>query len=130
VTDDLGERFARALGSKDADGLKAVLRADVDFRAMTPSKFWEAHDRDEVVDRIMLGTWFDAGDDIVDVVSVETSTVGPKRRVAYRFKVTNADGDHVVEQQAYLEPDGDVIGSLRIMCAGYLRAEYELSAES
>jgi hypothetical protein len=39
--------------------------------------------------------------------------------VGYRFRVTNRDGRYLVEQQAYLEPDGDQIKWIRVMCAGY-----------
>jgi hypothetical protein len=116
----VGEQFARALAAKDADGLKRVLRTDLDFRAMTPGRFWESSDANAVVDDIILGTWFGPTDRIIELVSVETDDVGTRERVGYRMKVTNADGDHVVEQQAYFETDGDRISWLRIMCAGYL----------
>jgi hypothetical protein len=36
--------------------------------------------------------------------------------------VKRPDGEFVIEQQAYLETDGDTISWLRIMCTGFLPA--------
>ena len=118
----VGERFAQALAEKDAAGLKLVLRPDVDFRAMTPGKFWEATNVDVVVDEMMLGTWFVPERQITSVLSVTTDRVGSLDRVGYRFTVKRPDGEFVIEQQAYLKTDGDTISWLRIMCSGFLPA--------
>ena len=40
----LGEEFARAIAAKDADALRRVLHPELEFRAMTPRRFWEADD--------------------------------------------------------------------------------------
>lgn len=114
-----GERFARALADKDAAQLKALLRPDVDFRAMTPGKFWEGTDADTLVDETMLGTWFDPERQITEILAIETDSVGSLDRVGYRFKVRRPDGEFIVEQQAYLETQGDKISWLRIMCTGF-----------
>jgi hypothetical protein len=119
MTDTIGEQFVSALAAKDADRLRALLDPSLDFRALTPGKFWECDGADDLVDRIVLGTWFDAGDRITDVLHLDTDDVGARHRVGYRLAVTNGDGDHMVEQQAYYETDGDHITWLRIMCAGY-----------
>lgn len=120
MSDSLGTRFAHALARKDADALRALLRPDVSFRAMTPNAFWEADDAGVAIDDILLGRWFEPSDDIDELVAVETAVISNRERVGYRFKVKNADGSYVVEQQAFLEPDGERIGWLRIMCAGFL----------
>jgi hypothetical protein len=120
TTSGTGERFARALAEKDGPRLKALLRPDVDFRAMTPGKFWEAADVDVIVDETMLGTWFDSDRQITDVLAIETDNLGSLDRVGYRFKVRRPDGEFVVEQQAYLKTDGDKISWIRIMCTGFL----------
>jgi hypothetical protein len=122
MTGHIGERFAQALADKDAPALKALLRSDVDFRAMTPGRFWEASDPDEIVDETMLGTWFDPERRITEVLAVDTDSLGPMRRVGYRFLVDRPDGEFTVEQQAYYETDGDRISWLRIMCTGFLPA--------
>jgi hypothetical protein len=38
----LGERFARALAAKDFAQVTDLLHPEVDFRGMTPGRFWEA----------------------------------------------------------------------------------------
>ena len=119
MTTDAGERFARALAAKDADGLRAVLADDVDFRAMTPRKFWESSSAAEVVDDIVLGQWFGPDDAIEGLEKVETDEVADRSRVGYRLRVRNADGAHLVDQQAYYAVEGDRIAWLRVMCAGY-----------
>ena len=116
----VGERFARALADKDAGALKTLLRPDVDFRAMTPGKFWESTDVDTIVDETLLGTWFDPDRRITSVLGIETDSLGSLERVGYRFEVQRPDGDFVVEQQAYFETDGEKISWLRIMCTGFL----------
>jgi hypothetical protein len=116
----MGERFARALADKDADGLKALLRSDVDFRALTPGRAWESTDAHAIVDETILGTWFDDTRDIVELLAVDTDSVGDVERVGYRFRIMRPDGEHVLEQQAYLRTEGDEIGWLRIMCTGFL----------
>lgn len=116
-----GEAFARALGTKDAAALRKLLRADIDFRAMTPGRFWEAADADTVVDDIVFGKWFEPTDDVREIISIETTDVGRRHRVGYRFGVANADGDFVVEQQAYYDVDDDgQISWLRVACSGFV----------
>jgi hypothetical protein len=116
----LGERFVEALADKDAAGLKAVLRPDVDFRAMTPGKFWESDDVDVIVDETILGKWFDPDERITEVLALDTDRVGSRDRVGYRLHVERPDGAFVVEQQAYYETQDDKISWIRIMCSGYL----------
>lgn len=114
-----GEAFARALAAKDADRLKSLLSPGLDFKALTPGRFWESDNAGSIVDEMILGAWFDPSDEIEGLDSVETSKVGKRHRVAYRLRVRNTDGPFLVEQQAYYDTDGERISWLRILCAGY-----------
>jgi hypothetical protein len=120
VSDTIGEAFVAALAAKDADRLRQVLDPELDFRALTPRKSWEASSADQVVDEIVFAHWFAPTDRITGVSRVDTDDVGPRHRVGYRLAVTNGGGDHIVDQQAYYETDGERITWLRILCAGYL----------
>jgi hypothetical protein len=120
VTVGVGEQFARCLAAKDAAGLKALLRSEVDFRALTPGKAWEGTDASSIVDDTILGTWFADDRRIVELVSVQSDRVEHLERVGYRFRVTKPDGDFIIEQQAYLKAERDQITWLRIMCTGFL----------
>jgi hypothetical protein len=125
---DVGARFARAVAAKDAATLLDVLSPNVDFRAMTPGRFWEASTSTEVVDDIVLGLWFEPTDHIDALEWVEPGeSVGPRHRVGYRVRVTNPDGAFVVEQQAYFELDNERISWLRVMCAGFVPADAQTS---
>src|SRR4051794_6020 len=117
----LGERFARSVAARDADALKSMLAPAVSFRAITPARVWESHDAGAVVDDMILGTWFAPDRHVTQVLAIECADVGPVHHVRYRFGATLPDGNFLIEQQAYLTSDGDVITRLHILCSGYVR---------
>jgi len=121
MTQTLGEQFAVAVAKKDHEVLRELLHPDLDFRAMTPNRIWEATKPDEVVDA--LNTWFDDSDEIAALEEVQTDAFADRERVGYRLRVNNPDGAHLVEQQAYLSVTDGRIGWLRIMCSGYRPVE-------
>jgi hypothetical protein len=117
-TTTLGTDFARALAAKDPVAIRELIHPEIDFRALTPNRTWEASDRDELIS-ILLESWFEADDEIEALESVETDTVADRERVGYRFSVTNPDGRHLVEQQAYLEDRDGKIAWMRVVCSGF-----------
>ena len=117
MTGTLGERFARAVAAKDHATVRDLLHPDLDFRAMTPNRVWEASDADDVVSALQV--WFDDNDTIEGLDALDVDSFADRERVGYRLRVRNSDGDHLVEQQAYLSPRDGRIGWLRIMCSGY-----------
>jgi hypothetical protein len=118
----VGERFARALASKDRATLCALLTDPVDFRALTPRRHWEATTPGDVAE-VILGAWFGPADDIEAALAFSNSSLPGRERVSYQLRVRNADGVFVVEQQAYYNTEGGRISWLRILCSGYLPAE-------
>ena len=119
MTDALGVRLAEAIAAKDTDAVTALLAPDLDFRALTPRKFWEASTPDEVLE-ILFDNWFEESDHIDALVDVtEGADVEDTHEVGYRLAITNPDGAHTVEQQAYYRADGDRISYLRVVCSGY-----------
>lgn len=115
--DDLGTRFAEALADKDATRIAALLHSEIDFRGLTPNQTWEAAGPDEVL-AVLLGSWFGDSDEIRSLDGLETGAVADRRRVAYRFTMTNPDGRFVVEQQAYLGQRDGRIDWMRVLCSG------------
>ena len=115
----MGERFARAIAEKNSSALLELLASEIDFRAMTPGRFWEAATAVEVVDGVIFGHWFEPTDQIEAIEAIEQGAVVDRNRVSYRFRVSNADGAFVVEQQAYFGVEDDAITWLRVMCSGY-----------
>lgn len=121
---DIGLRFARALAAKDQAGLRRCLAEDVDFQALTPSRHWQATSAGEVVEDIVLGHWFEDGDRIQALRSASDEPVVRRRRLRYEVVVANADGEFLVEQQAYYQcGDDGRITWMRVLCAGYQAAE-------
>jgi hypothetical protein len=119
----VGERFARALAAKDGRALGTLLADEVDFQALTPGRHWQAGSPGQVVDGIILGCWFGAGDDITELCSVTTGRVGEREHVAYRLRVTSAGADHLVEQQAYYLTDRERITWMRVLCSGFMAVQ-------
>jgi hypothetical protein len=114
----LGSAFAEALSKKDFDTVAELLHPEVDFRGLTPSREWEAHDPQAVVNDI-LTRWFEPSDEIDELVSMDSDVVADRERVGYRFRVHNPDGSFVVEQQAYLAERDGKIGWMRVVCSGF-----------
>jgi hypothetical protein len=121
MSESLGASFAHAVARKDHARVLELLHPDVDFRAMTPGRIWEAEQPDDVIHA--LQHWFDDGDSIEDIEALDTDRFADRERVGYRLRVRNDDGPHLVEQQAYLSERDGRIGWLRIMCAGYRPVE-------
>lgn len=115
----LGRRFAHALADKDVAQLQQLFAADIDFRGLTPGKFWEADTHDQVIE-IMLGTWFAPHEDIDAILELsENDAVEDTAHVSYRFALTTPDGPHTAEQQAYYRTQDDQIFYLRVLCSGF-----------
>jgi hypothetical protein len=113
----LGERFVAALAAKDAARLGALLHPEVDFRGLTPNRFWEAQDRDAALE-IVLGEWFGPSDELEELVLAEVDKVADREQLRFRFRGHNADGPFVVEQQAYISERDGSIGWMRVVCSG------------
>ncbi|WP_243060604.1 hypothetical protein [Nocardioides sp. SR21] len=114
----LGSRFATAVATKDAAGVRALVSDDVDFKGLTPRRLWEGSSPDELV--TVLGTWFGTDDHIDELVEVvDGDPIADTHHVAYRLRITTPDGPHAVAQQAYYRADGDRITYLRVMCSGF-----------
>jgi hypothetical protein len=118
VIADLGTRFVTALAAKNTDALRALFAEEVDFRAMTPGRFWEAATPSGVVE--VLYQWFEASDVVESVEHLECAGIIDRNRVDYRYRVRNPDGLHLVEQRAYFDVDGaGRICRMNTMCSGY-----------
>lgn len=118
VADTMGGAFAEALGAKQFDRVAGLLHPEVDFRALTPRKFWEASNPQQVVEEI-LTTWFDDSDDIREVVSVSGDTFADREHVSYQFRIDTPDGAFQVEQQAYYTVRDGRIDWMRVLCSGF-----------
>jgi hypothetical protein len=118
TTTTLGGEFARALAVKDTGRIRELVHPEIDFRGLTPNRFWEAVGADAVLS-ILFENWFEDTDEIRTIESLESDAVVDRERVGYRFAVRNPDGEFLVEQQAYLSARDDRIDWMRVVCSGY-----------
>lgn len=118
VPTTLGGEFAQALAAKDRERLGELMHPEIDFRGMTPNRFWEPAGRDEVL-AVLFDSWFEPEDEIEALERLEEDGFADRQRVAWRFSVLNADGRHVVEQQAYYTARNGQIEWMRVLCSGY-----------
>lgn len=122
ATKTLGSDFARALAEKDAPRLSRLFASEIDFRAMTPRKTWQAENAEDMLE-IVFGNWFEDGDRIESLEHLETDSFADRERVGYRLSISNSEGHFLVEQQAYLsEGTGEAEGKIawmRVLCSGY-----------
>ena len=117
AADTLGESFACAIAGRDYEALAQLLGTDVEFRALTPRRAWEANSCGDAIK--VLRTWF--GDcDIECVVGLTTGNIADRQHVTYRFRGEHPEvGPFVVEQQAYYEETDGHITWMRILCSGF-----------
>jgi hypothetical protein len=116
---DLAHRFAAALAARDAAGLRSLFGSEVDFRALTPGRVWEAETPEAVINDVILGSWFEPSDVIQRIESVQHGLVGTRNRIGYRLRVQNPAGMFIVEQQAFCDQTDGLITWLRVLCSGF-----------
>lgn len=109
--------FVDAILARDFSRARGHLDPDVDFRAMTPKRVWEANDPVGVEE--VLRAWFEHSEREVERVDpIEPASVEDTLRVGWRVYGRGADGPFVYEQQAYVREDGGRVVWLRVMCSG------------
>jgi hypothetical protein len=114
----LGAEFAQAFAGKDAARIRDLVHPEIDFRALTPSRTWEADDPDALVS-ILFDNWLEDSDRVESLEGVESDSFADRERVGYRLAVNCPDGRFLVEQQAYIEPRDGRIAWMRVVCSGF-----------
>ncbi len=90
-----------AIAAEDITRAVALLHPEIDFRAMTPNRVWEAEGRDGV--EAVLREWFENPDE--DISGIETTqpvAIGGTMRVGWLVRISDGGGPNVFEQQAYV----------------------------
>ena len=118
ATETLGVRLAAAIEVRDRTALRDLFATPVQFRAVTPRRFWDAETPTDVAD-IVLGTWFDESKQVTHVSIVEDDMVGEVSKISYRMSVATESGPTVVEQVAYYSVHDDRITLVRLVCSGF-----------
>ena len=114
---DLGTAWVEALAARDPAAVREVLHPEIDFKAVTPGRAWEANDVDAVLE-ILFGHWIEETERVEEIVKLETDAFLDRERVGYRLRVTSDDGPTVFEQQAYYAVRDGRIAWMRATCSG------------
>ena len=110
--------FARALAEKDFGRIAELLDPAVDFRALTPSRSWEASRPSDVVAHV-LRSWLDDRTHVDALEELSLDRFANCQRVGYRLRGRDGDGPFVVEQQAHVEESEGRITWMRVLCSGF-----------
>ena len=107
----------QAVSAHDDDALRGLFADDVDFRALTPGRVWEAATPHEV-SAVVLDRWFRAEYSPV-LRSTQSGRIGDRSYVSYRIGVTREAAAEELEQHAFLTcVDGRIVW-MRVLCSGY-----------
>jgi hypothetical protein len=115
---EVGEGFVEAMAAKDYDRVTELVAPGVDFRAITPNRFWQVSSGEALVSEV-LPSWFEESDHIEELVELETDSFSDREHLAYSFRGHNQDGPFVVEQHAYYAVEGGRIAWMRVLCSGF-----------
>ena len=115
----LASALVDAIVARDLARAVALLHPDVDFQAMTPNRVWETGDPAGV--EAILRQWFeDPDEDVHGIEATEPTPIENTIRVGWLVHISDADGPHVFEQQAYVRERDAQIDWMRVMCSGWI----------
>ena len=110
-----------AIAATDRDGIQSELASEARFRYLVPPGPGEITGAAAVAAK--LHGWF-ADADVLHVQSVRVETLADRTSVQYRFLLHEGEEWEVVEQQMYVDTDGDGrIASIDLICSGFRPTE-------
>jgi hypothetical protein len=119
VESGIASAFVDAITTRDVSGAVALLHPEIDFRAMTPNRIWEAEGSAGVGE--ILREWFEDPDEEVHGISAtEPVSLESTVRVGWLVHISDADGPHIFEQQAYVRERDARIDWMRVICSGWI----------
>jgi hypothetical protein len=119
VASSVAGAFAEAIAGRDIGRAAALLHPDIDFRAMTPNRVWEAAGTADV--EATFREWFeDPDEDIGSIEATPPVSLEGTERVGWLVHISDADGPHIFEQQAYVRERDGRVGWMRVMCSGWI----------
>ena len=115
----LASTWVDAIVARDLARAVALLHREVDFRAMTPNRVWDAEDPAGV--EAILREWFeDPDEDVQEIEGTESVAIEDTVRVGWLVRISDVDGPHIFEQQAYVRERDAQISWMRVMCSGWI----------
>jgi hypothetical protein len=119
VESGIATAFVDAIATRDVSGAVALLHPEIDFRAMTPNRIWEADGAPGV--EAVLREWFeDPDEEVHGIEATEPMPLESTVRVGWLVHISDADGPHIFEQQAYIRERDARIEWMRVICSGWI----------
>lgn len=114
--DTIGTNLVEAIAARDERAIAACFAPDTAFRALIPPGLRERHGASEAA--ALLRSWFeDSAAFTLD--SAETSTLGDRLHVRYRFHGVEDGETYVVEQHLFCSVGERGIERADLLCSGF-----------
>jgi hypothetical protein len=111
--------FVEAVVARDYARVAELLHPEIDFRAMTPNRVWEA-DGPAGVEAVFRAWLDDPDEDIEEIEATQPISIEDTVRVGWLVRISDGDGPHIFEQQAYVRERGGQVAWMRVMCSGWI----------
>jgi len=119
VESGIATALVDAIVARDVARAVVLLHPEIDFRAMTPNRIWEADGPPGV--EAALRAWFeDPDEDVRGIEATEPVSLEGTVRVGWRVHISDARGPHIFEQQAYVRERDARIAWMRVICSGWI----------
>jgi hypothetical protein len=119
VESGVATAFVDAIVARDVTRAVALLHPEIDFRAMTPNRIWDPEGAAGV--EAVLREWFEDPDEELHAIqATEPVSLENTMRVGWLVNVSDADGPHIFEQQAYVREGDARIVWMRVICSGWI----------
>jgi hypothetical protein len=119
VESSVATAFVDAIVARDVTRAVALLHPEIDFRAMTPNRIWDPEGAAGI--EAVLREWFEDPDEEIHAIeATEPVSLESTSRVGWLVNVSDAEGPHFFEQQAYVREDGARIVWMRVICSGWI----------
>jgi hypothetical protein len=116
MTQAVGTRLVDAIAAQDEIAIAACFATTATFRALTPPGLRERSGAGETA--ALIAAWF-ADSTELSLVEYETSEVGDRLGVAYRFEGVEDGEPYVVEHQLFATLAGGLIEQADLVCSGF-----------
>ena len=112
----LSERFVAGIAAQDQAAIAACFADDAEFRALVPPGLRERSGATAASE--LIAAWF--GDSTtLDLAHVETTEIGDRLRISYRFTGVEDGEPYVVEHHVFCTIRDDKIERADLLCYGF-----------
>ena len=116
MTEAVGQRLVEAIAAQDVAAIATCFTPEAEVRALIPPGFRERTGALEAAS--LIAGWF-ADSTKLELVDSETSAVGDRLHIAYRFVGVEEGQPYIVEQQLYGTLRDGKITRADLLCSGF-----------